>query len=790
MKKLLLFLFSSLLIGATTLYAEGESKEIGLEWPKKIEKNGTVVILYQPQLESLDNNILKGRMALSVTPKDEDIIFGALWFKASISANYDERTAILEKLDITKIHFPEFTDTARIERFRKLLTEEIESWDMVMSLDRILAALEETATIERLSTKVNNSPPDIYFRTEPAVLITIDGDPIIKDVQGQKFEYVVNTPFFIVKKSNKYYIKGGKFWYESSNVTSGYKEAKKVPSDIEKFAKENLPKNELDSASKEMKVAPEIIVATKPSELISTDGKPEYGAIDGTQLLYVTNSDEDIIRDIKTQELYVLLAGRWYKSKSLEDGSWKFVEPKDLPSDFSKIPEDSEIAEVRASIPGTPEANDALLEQEIPQTATVDRKKTTVEVKWDGDPKFEKIEGTNLSVAKNSDKTVLLSNKKYYCVDDGIWFISDKPKGPWKVSDTRPKDVDKIPPESEAYNVKYVYIYDSTPDVVYVGYLPGYTWSFVYGGCVVYGTGYWYRPWYHHYYYPRPVTWGFGVHWNPYTGWGFSFGLSFGWVGWRFHPYSTWWGPRGFYPGYRHGYYHGYRRGFYNGYRRGAYAGYHAGRRAAYNNVYRYRVNNGVVRTGTTRPNKNLNRKARPAKIPNNVYTDKNGNIYKRTEDGKWSKIDNKQRPSTQPVQKPGQKPQTRPVTTQPVQKPSKNPQTRPVTTQPVQKPSKKPQTRPVTTQPVQKPAQKPQTRPVTTQPVQKPQTRPVTTQPAKRPSTRPAPSHNKSSITPQQRQQLQRAYQSRSRGNTSYSRARSYSPARATRSYGGARRR
>ncbi len=741
-KKLITFL-SIVFIGVFSCFSQEKQDSSGLNWPKEIEKNGTKVVLYQPQLESLKNSILQGRMALSVEPEGEDVIFGALWFKARISADYDKRTAVLEKLDITKIHFPDFDDTTRVKKFTELLTKEIESWDMVMSLDRILAALEETADIKSLSDKVNNDPPDIYFRTTPAVLIMIDGDPIIKDVDGQKFQYVVNTPFFIVKKKKDYYIKGGKFWYVSKDLTSGYKETTKVPSDIEKFAKENMPETEQDSITEKMTKAPEIIVATKPSELISTGGEPEYGSIDGTKLLYVTNTDDDILREIDSQELYVLLAGRWYKSHTLEDGSWKFVEPEDLPEDFSKIPKDSEIADVRVSIPGTEEAKDAVLEQEIPQTAEVDRKKTTVEVKWDGDPKFEQIKGTSLSVAKNSDKTVIKSGKEYYCVDDGIWFIASDPKGPWKVSDKRPEDVEKIPPESEAYNVKYVYIYDSTPDVVYVGYLPGYTWSFVYHGCVVYGTGYYYHPWYHHYYYPRPVTWGFGVHWNPYTGWGFSFGISFGWVGWSFHPYGGWWGPRGFYPGYRHGYYHGYRHGYYHGYRRGAYAGYYAGKRAAYNNVYRYRANNGVIRTGTPRQTYNLNNKARPANRPNNVYTDRNGNIYKRDNGGNWQKIENNRQPRTA-VQKPNQ--------------------------------SARP-----STQPVKKPAQKPSTRPVTTQPVnKKPQTNP-STRPSTKPATRPATQPSRGNISQQQQQQLQKAYQNRARGNTRYN------SSMTTRSYGGA---
>lgn len=72
------------------------------------------------------------------------------------------------------------------------------------------------------------------------------------------------------------------------------------------------------------------------------------------------------------------------------------------------------MATVRASIPGTPEAQDALLEQSIPQTATVNRKDAKVDVIYDGNPEFNKIEGAEVSYTVNSDKTVLRIKDKYY----------------------------------------------------------------------------------------------------------------------------------------------------------------------------------------------------------------------------------------------------------------------------------------------------------------------------------------------------------------------------------------
>ncbi len=642
----------TVLVSTFTFASEGE-----LTWPREIETVGYTITMYQPQLESFEQNILEGRMAISIKPKEKDMVFCAAWFKAKIDTDLDNRTATLGKVEITKIHFPDMDDQSKNEKLSKLLVDETESWDIEMSLDRLIASLDDVDNVNKPSEQLNNSPPDIYFRTVPTTLISIDGEPILKEIENSNLEYVVNTPFFIVGEKGKasYYMNGGKFWYQSSKITEGWKETKNIPSDIEKLAKENKKDEEPDSISASITEAPSLIVVTKPSELVLTDGEPDYATIEGTSLLYVKNSESEIIMDINSNEHYILIAGRWYFSKTLKDADWKFAEPNKLPEDFAKIPEESDMATVRASIPGTPEAKDALLEQSIPQTATVDRKTATVEVKYDGDPEFKKVDNTKIAYAINTDKTVLLIDEKYYCVDNAIWFISDNPTGPWKVSDVRPAEVDDLPPSSEVYNIKYVYIYDSTPEVVYVGYYPGYTYSYAYGGVVVYGTGYYYAPWYRTYYYPRPVTYGYSVHYNPRTGWGFSVGFSYGWVGWGFHPYHHhYWGPRGYHAGYRHGYHRGYRHGARAGYR----AGYRAGNRNSnYNGSRRnvYKKSGGVnptQRRNAATTGRVSNSKVRSSSKPNNMYTDNRGNVHQRNKDGSWSQKSNRttsaaQRPST-----------------------------------------------------------------------------------------------------------------------------------------------
>ncbi len=638
MKKIKLLLFTLLLLQISTS-AQEEVNE--LKWPREFDEKNSVVTIYQPQVESFKDNILEGRMAISIKPKDKDMIFCAAWFKGTMSTDLDARIVTFEKIEIPKLHFPDIDDQEKIDNFSKILVTEIESWDLEMSLDRLTASLGDLKDLKDQSVTLKNDPPDIYFRTLPSSLISIDGDPVVKEIEDSGLEYVINTAFFIVREKGKStnYIKGGKFWYQSNDITSGWKPTEKVPSHILKLAEDNMEDTEPDSISASITEPPALIVVTKPAELIQTDGDPDYQSIEGTSLLYVKNTESDILIDINSQKHYTLLAGRWYQSKTLADGDWNFTEPTELPDDFSKIPDSSDMSNVRANIPGTPEAQDALLEQSIPQTAAVDRATAAVEVKYGGDPEFKLVDGTDVYYAVNSDKQVLRIKNKYYCVDDAIWFVSDNATGPWIVSDTRPDEVDELPPSSEVYNVKYVYIYDSTPEVVYVGYYPGYTYSYVYGGVVVYGTGYYYNPWYGAYYYPRPVTWGYGVHYNPYTGWGFHVGFSYGWVRWGFHPYHRhYWGPRGYRHGYRHGYHRGYRHGARAGYR----AGYRAGQRNSHRNVYNNRSRGVKPSTRQSAQAGKVNNRARASSKPNNMYSDRSGNVHQRNNDGSWSQKSNK----------------------------------------------------------------------------------------------------------------------------------------------------
>ncbi|GAO44614.1 hypothetical protein [Flavihumibacter petaseus] len=674
------------LIAGLLFFLFSHAQDANTAFPKEIiTAAGQIITIYQPQPENFSGNIITGRSALSVRKSAKaEPVFGAIFYDATVDTDKDSRTALCRSVKITNVKFPGVEDKGKLDTLTKIIETEVPRWNLSISLDALVATIkvENSGTTETF----NNNPPKIYYRDKPTTLILLDGDPKIQKEKDLDAERVVNTPFLIFKEGNVWNLYAGGLWYKSASVTEGWVPnktlSKKVKSVDEQIKKEEAKNND-GKKSEEKPTVTDILVTTEPSELLQTKGAADYKSIQGTSLLYASNTTNQIFKDINTQKTYTVLAGRWYSAASLQ-GPWEYIASDKLPSDFAKIPEGSEKDEVLANIAGTPAAEEARIDAQIPQTAKVNRKDATIKVEYDGNPKFKKIEGTSLELAENSNVTVIKDELgKFYAVEKGVWFTSDKAKGPWKVSDERPEDVSKIPPSNEAYNTKYVYVYESTPEYVYVGYTPGYMGCYVYGPTVVYGTGYHYAPWFGSVYYPPPVTWGFGFSYNPWTGWSMNFGFSMGFMhfGFSFGGYGGWYGPPMYYPPFRPPYYGG---GYYGGGNRintgdinigeinvgngsGNRVDHRGGNR---NNIYN---NQSGVSTMDKKPGQSLgnnrgNRnpgvnnqlpsqgrqpgvnnqlpnqggQMRQSRENNNVYADRDGNVYQRDNKGNWNERDNR----------------------------------------------------------------------------------------------------------------------------------------------------
>ena len=213
---------------------------------------------------------------------------------------------------------------------------------------------------------------------------------------------------------------------------------------------------------------PRIVIATKPTELIVTEGEPNYVPIEGTELLYVKNTTGNVFRHTRDQKLYVLVSGRWFRSAT-QEGPWEYVANDALPPDFAKIPDESEKENVKAAVAGTPQAKEAVISNLIPQTAEVKVADAKMDPpKYDGEPKLVPIEGTPLHYAANTATPVIqVSPTSWYAVENGVWFTSAAAAGPWAVATSVPSVIYTIPPSSPVHYVTYVRVYQATPTTVY-----------------------------------------------------------------------------------------------------------------------------------------------------------------------------------------------------------------------------------------------------------------------------------------------------------------------------------
>lgn len=546
------------------------------EWPKSFTNaNGDLVKVYQLQPETFSNGTLKANAAISVLKQGQgDPVFGMIWLNASTDTRGQQ--VDLNTVQVNAIKLPNESDQDALTALQDDISRSMNNWNISIPQNDINTALQLSQQETSLSSDLNNNPPKILYADKPSILVVIDGAPRLQNNSKWNVQTVVNTPFIILKDDNRFFLYGGRHWYTAPAATGPYSITTNISANLNRIQEEVAQANKNNNVQQEQKdyEISNIIVTTEPAELLQSDGEPNFTPVQGTNLLYVRNSDNDIFMDVSGQQYYVLLSGRWYRSSSL-DGNWQFIGADRLPADFAKIPAGSPKDNVLASVAGTPAARDAVMDAQVPQTAKVDRKTATADIEYDGDPQFDNIAGTDMDYAINTSSYVLRWRGSYYAVDNGVWFESYSPAGPWRIATERPYAVSLIPPRYPVYAMKYVYIYDVTPDYIYMGYTPGYLNTFVYGPTVVYGTGYYYRPWYGRYYCPRPYTWGFNMHYNPWTGWGFGFNFNFGWFNFGIGNYSPWsyyggwWGPAIYRPSYSWAPYRGgYHGGYYGGYYR------------------------------------------------------------------------------------------------------------------------------------------------------------------------------------------------------------------------------
>jgi len=498
-----------------------------LTFPREFAEQGGKVVIHVPQVDTWkDFANVTGRIAVEVVVDGEsEAVFGVAEFEASTDVNLEQRIVAVENTKITVTSFPIAND-ARRAQLDELVRGVVQKRTQYVPLDVMLSYIADDATVPE-EEGLSFNPPPIFHSTAPAILVMTDGEPVLAPIEDTRLKYAVNTNWDLFQyKEKEWYLRHDKRWLKTKDIKGSWKFDNTLPGDFKKLpadgnweeVKTAIP------AAKGPKTPPLVIVSDRPAELILTEGDPSFSTISKGWLEYVVNTESDVFRF--KFEFYFLVSGRWFKAGVLR-GPWTHV--AELPAEFATIPANSPKGHVLAAVPGSDEARLAVLEASIPRMATISRDAGDgVSVIYQGDPVLKPIEGTDVQRAINSPNDVLFYEGIYYLCLDAVWYRSKEATGPWVVADNIPAAIYAIPPSSASYHVTHVHVYESDDNSVSTGYTGGYVGLHIGFGVAMYGSGWYYPPYYGYgsyygypyypYYYAYPYSYGASAWYNPNTG--------------------------------------------------------------------------------------------------------------------------------------------------------------------------------------------------------------------------------------------------------------------------------
>jgi hypothetical protein len=510
-------------------------------WPRTYETAKGRMVLYQPQFTDWKEfRRIEALVAAEYVSAPGVLpVFGVIGLAGDTSYDEDGDQIVITGVTITSLNFSglgrEDLAALSVETGKLLPTGQI-----TVPETRVTASLAQQKRLTDVPG-LNADPPRIFVSTSPARLLQTDGPPVFAPVKGKPgLSFVVNTNWDLLRLEdrNALFLRDDTHWLTGPDIAGPWTPVTELPQALKELPADGNWEDARGAASPEPYTkggAPTIIATAEPSELILFAGQPVLEDVPDTTLQWASNTETDVFFDKAAKNWYVLLSGRWYRSPG-RDGPWAFA-TVDLPADFLKIPQHAPYYAVRASIPGTSESAEARLRASIPTTARVEKGSITPTVVYAGEAHFEPIEGTDLTYAVNTTATVIEVDGRYFLLQDGVWFVADSPEGPWTLATEVAEEIYDIPPSSHLYNATYVQVYDTEPDAVWYSYTMGYLNCFLAWDVCVYGTGWYYEPYWYDYpdydfpiYYPRPITWGTGAYYNPLRG-------TYGRYGYVYGPY-------------------------------------------------------------------------------------------------------------------------------------------------------------------------------------------------------------------------------------------------------------
>ena len=183
-------------------------------WPRTFISGADTFIIYQPQVDKWDENLIDLYCAAELkSGKESAAKYGVVWFQARTEVDKVNRLVTLDQANITKVKFPVAQD--KEAELTALLEKKLPGATKTISLDRLEAELDADNELVK-GVDVNNDPPKVIIASKPSLQVLIDGMPQMREVPGTKLLRVINTRSVILYEADKqiYFLRVQDWWLQ------------------------------------------------------------------------------------------------------------------------------------------------------------------------------------------------------------------------------------------------------------------------------------------------------------------------------------------------------------------------------------------------------------------------------------------------------------------------------------------------------------------------------------------------------------------------------------------------
>ena len=178
--------------------------------------------------------LLRARMAVAFRRmRSASPVLGAVVLEGDTSTSNENGQVRISNIRIVEGRFPGLT-SADSDRLLNALRERMSKEDVIIARERITAYLERAETA-LTPAPLKSDPPRIFVSMRPAVLVSLDGPPVMAPVPGTGLAYALNTNWDLLRDGTTFYLRHEQSWLTAPAVAGPWTPAATLPAGFQRI---------------------------------------------------------------------------------------------------------------------------------------------------------------------------------------------------------------------------------------------------------------------------------------------------------------------------------------------------------------------------------------------------------------------------------------------------------------------------------------------------------------------------------------------------------------------------